>query len=105
MNQQTLRRATFRADWMDETLPGFTHGHKWNGWAMPLFEFETANKILDSMKPLAYDQKADAFIFTDPDWPDEPDIYAASFIEVEGRTVKVYGIGAGFWCWYEGENA
>lgn len=103
--QQTMRRATFGADWMNGTLPGYTDGKTWNGWAMPFFEFETAKKILADMgedeSVLRYDPDQDAFIYTNHYWPDEPNIYGSSFIEIEGRTLKVYGLGAGFWCWDE----
>lgn len=100
-----MRRAKFTGDWMDGTLPGFTTGQTWNGWAMPLFEFETVNKIIEGMRndeqTLTYYPTRDAFVYVNPDWPEEPDVYAASFIEIDGRRIKVYGIGAGFWCWDE----
>ena len=102
-----MRRAIFSGDWMDETWPGFTDGMRWNGWAMPLFEFETASKIfadIGNPSEFWFDSEKDAFVYANPDFPDEPEIFGASFIEVEGRTIKAYGVGAGSWCWYERGN-
>jgi hypothetical protein len=99
-----FKAARFSGDWMEgETFPGYTDGNRWNGWAMPLFDFETAQRIVEGTNDpgLRYDSELDAFVYLNPDFPDEPEIFGASFIKVDGQPVKTYGVGAGSWCWYE----
>lgn len=103
-----FRRAVFVGDWNEKPVPGFTDGNRWNGWAIPYFEFETAQEIMaetgEDPSVFRYDPEEDAFIYNNPDWPEEPEVYGATFIDIDGKPVKVYGIGAGFWCWYERGN-
>lgn len=82
----------------DASLPCFTNGARWNGWAMPYFEHATALKLCDMIPGLAYEEATDTFVMSGEDL-DEPDVFAAEHIEVNGSNVKVYGIGAGSWCW------
>lgn len=104
-----FRCGLFSGDWMEgETFPGFTDGDRWNGWAMPLFDFETAKRIVERTgepeSVFRYDPETDTFIYNLEDFPDEPEIFGASFIEVDGQVIKTYGIGSGSWVWYERGN-
>lgn len=78
----------------------------WNGWAMPHFVREVGerlaehtNKDMDSK--LIFNSLDDRFEFHTPDqddW-DGPELYPAAWIDVDGKYIKVYGIGVRFWTW------
>lgn len=78
------------------TLPAYANEDRWNGWAMPSFTFETAQSILEFLPDGQYRPDIDAFAFM---VNDEEEIYEATTIEVDGKAVKVYPIGAGSWVW------
>ena len=88
------------ADFLDgaASLPCFMNGARWNGWAMPYFEHATALKLCEAIPDLSYEESTDVFTLSGEDI-DEPEVFAAEHIEVNGSMVKVYGIGAGSWCW------
>ena len=79
--------------------PGYTYGHKWNGWACPYFKKEIADLIMaevnqsaeDSGYSMWYDDTQDAYCYGEDG--EEPDIYSA----VE----DLYPIGNGYWTWEE----
>lgn len=88
-------------DWMEEgaAFPAYSNGLRWNGWVQPLFTLETAQSMIAHHSDLSYDAEKDRFVCTPAN--EEPYEFVAQDIEVEGQVLKVYGIGAGFWCWDE----
>jgi hypothetical protein len=105
-------RVLAHGDWNEGAeYVAYSDGDRWNGWSMPYFEFETAMQIITEMNEsagiveLKYDAGTDSFIYENEDWPDEPEIYGSRIIECDGETVKVYGVGAGSWCWWINEGA
>lgn len=86
-------------DWLPDgtSFPCYYNGTRWNGWSMPQFEREVGLRLCEHMPDLRYDEKLDAFFIGDEDGECE---YKAEQISVDGRTIKVYPIGAGFWCWF-----
>jgi hypothetical protein len=91
---------------------GWSQGQRWNGWECPYFEFDTALRMVDAWNNIAlcdeeyqarYDEARDAFCFRDGGL-EEWDCFGAKTIEIEGKTVKVYPIGAFCWTWNAGEN-
>lgn len=90
------------AEWLpdDLTLPAYTNGQRWNGWAMPYFPAESAHTLLEHMPDLRYDAAQDAFVSKSYDDETEDDVFPAQELVVEGVTVKVYAVGAGSWCWW-----
>lgn len=95
-------------DYFEPALEGYTLGDKWNGWAMPLFGKESAMRIAEQFGDMTYDEERDVFILnTQEYYPDEPnEEFAGQDIMVNGETVRVYPIGAGFWTWDDhGPNA
>lgn len=88
------------ADWLPDgmTLPAYSNGMRWNGWAMPYFERDTATRLLAIAEDLTYDEAADHFVMKGQDG-DEADVFAATMIEVDGKTIKVYPVGLGSWTW------
>lgn len=96
-----IRKARFTADWLpsDMSLEAFTNDMRWNGWGMPSFTFEEAQRLMPQMPGLSYDATADAFVMKNEGDAGGDEIFAGQSITVDGRAVKVYPIGAGSWCW------
>lgn len=90
------------AEWLPDSrrLPAFSDGRRWNGWAVPYFDLDTGLKLCELMPNLAYSRERDAFIWRDPDAPDDEDvIFETRSIVVDDTPYKVYGIGAAYWTW------
>ena len=104
-----LSPGTFRNRCDPRTLQGYTKGDDWNGWATPYFEFEVAIQVAKDSSRLndgtrdAYDEAHDAFLYEDAAYPDEPVIFEAITIEVDGQEKKVYPVGTYYWTWEEAE--
>lgn len=98
----TFKRALATGDWFEEVdakpLACYMDDRVWNGWAMPYFEFEAAK---EAVKPFngRYDAARDVFIVPASDGGEEPEEFAACPLLIDGKTIKVYPIGAGSWCW------
>jgi hypothetical protein len=94
------RRAQFEIEGCETRFDGWSGGTAWNGWARPMFDFQTAQKVLAALVPgWRYDEEADAFITPNDDgdesWP-------AEIVELpDGGLAKLYPIGAGSWIWDE----
>jgi hypothetical protein len=101
-----FRKGRFSIEMMDEDKPflcvdGYTMGFLWNGWAMPVFDKENAEKILKATDAkYRYDEATDTFSWIVLDGEEE-DSTQGSIIHVDGVPVKVYSIGAGSWTWDE----
>jgi hypothetical protein len=82
-------------------VDAYANGMSWNGWAKPLFTFESAMKILAVSPNLRYDAVLDAFIAkNDCGYDDESDeIYESLWLPYLGSDIKVYPVGTGSWCW------
>ena len=100
----------FGADFLgEETVTGWTQGSDWNGWAVPHFEFREAQRLVQlhqrtyGPESAWYDADDDEFAFI-LDGDDVPETFPASEIVAEGKTLKVYPIGAGCWIWEEVEQ-
>ena len=97
-----FRHARFSREGIEDSLPGWTDGEIWNGWAKPRFEFAEAQSLIAALgKDIGrYDVNTDAFI-TAMENSDE-ETWAAEIIHLpDGGTVKVYPIGSGSWIWEE----
>lgn len=97
-----IRAARFTADWLpdDVSVEGFTNGMRWNGWGMPMFTLEAAQALIPHMPGLEHDAATDSFVMKQPDdEPGEHEVFTAQTINVDGKDIKVYAIGAGSWCW------
>ena len=100
-------------DWFGP-FDGWTTDKRWNGWACPYFEFDTAMRMVDVWNQLAfddceaymaqYDENRDEFCFADGGF-EEWDRYSPRTIEAEGRRIKVYPIGAYCWTWEDWDGA
>lgn len=99
--QPLWRRTRFSLDGLDGSFEGWTNGELWNGWDRPFFESEEAQRLISQLtdsKP-RFDAQNDAFITVSSD---EDEVWQAETATLlGGRTIKVYPIGAGSWCWEE----
>ena len=95
------RRSNFALEGVEETFSGWSNGELWNGWAMPKFAFDEAQRIIAALN-LAdgrFDAPSDAFITT---MSDDHEVWPAEVIELpDGGSLKAYGVGAGSWIWEE----
>lgn len=105
LNNASWKSEEFFAEWFEKKYRGWSSGQRWNGWAMPYFEFDEAMKYSQDSEKLGagfdavtlYDPARDAFVTRKEDG-DEVD--EATVILVKGRgALKVYPIGTGSWTW------
>jgi hypothetical protein len=96
------RRSTFEIEGVDERFSGWTDGRRWNGWAMPFFEFSEAERVFQVLTQGkgAFDSERDCFSIRNTDGEDET--WEGKQVPTLGeKIVKVYAIGAGSWIWDE----
>ena len=86
-----------------EVFEAFARDERWNGCLMPFFAFETAKAIQEMTPGVEYVAADDAFVVQFSS-DEEPDVYPATNITVEGSVQKVYGLGRGSWCWVEAQT-
>ena len=97
-----FHHASFEIEGIDGQFAGWWDGRAWNGWAMPHFEFEEAERVLAAVAPgrWRYDTVSDVFITEDPEGEDET--WPAAIISLpDGGEVKVYPLGSASWIWEE----
>ena len=97
--------ATYDIDDMFGDLAGYSFGHRWNGSACPYFPKESCDRIVAVIgKGARFDQASDAYVIPYDDGSDQPtefDPYPPRTIRVQGKEIKVWGIGNGAWTWQE----
>jgi hypothetical protein len=97
--------ATYDIDDMFGGLPGYSFGHRWNGWACPFFPKESCDRIAEVVgKGAHFDPASDAYVIPYDDGSDQPtefDPCPPQIIRVEGKEIKVWAIGNGAWTWQE----
>jgi len=99
-----FRRGRFVLADGKETFDGWTDGRCWNGWGMPRFEKNEAERLVRALKDerARYDAGRDAFVTLAQDGEEE--IWAGEQIIIsDGSAMKVYPVGAGSWIWDEVE--
>jgi len=90
-----VRKGRFSIDG-GEIFEGYTDGATWNGFAMPMFTREVAERVIDKYNN--YDGQPGGYTgypFNDPSIVVDPDTKKA---------ILVYGIGSGGWVWEEEER-
>jgi len=98
------RRGTFDIDGIFGDQLGFTKERRWNGWACPMFPFESCMTIISKLPGARFDPCREAFVIprehADPGDESE-DVYLHQTIVVEGQEIQVWGIGSCSWTWDE----
>src|SRR5919198_11176 len=106
-----LRAARFYLDGtLDRPVVGYTDGSRWNGWATPVFDRDTAMQVMtavndanegeDDQRSISYDADRDAFLIHDPNHPDEgPEVVPGYDVDVDGQHRHVYALGTRAWPW------
>lgn len=102
VHYENPQQTTFTGDWMLDLelgpYPGLLAG-RWNGWAVPLFTREVAERVVADQEKLRagdpdvprLEWDGDVIVLTDPQYPDEP-------TRVEPTADGEYDMGLG-WCW------
>lgn len=95
------RAANVSAEWLPEgtSLPCYHDTRHWNGWGMPQFTLDEGLQLMKLMPSLRYDHGSDAFIHMSNEPGEEPLVVEGRTIDVDGASLRVYPIGAGYWCW------
>ena len=89
-----------------QSFAAYSNGALWNGWEMPLFTKESADRLCACMPNVSFDEEQDAFVIAPyPGSGDDAITVSAQWIQVDGSSVKVYGIGAGEWTWDQMEDS
>lgn len=90
---------------------GYTYNRYWNGWDMPMFTKEIAEKILKELTDetddwqAKYDNETDTFIFKYIDDEMEETEQGHDILSENGNVYHVYDIGAASWIWSEVEES
>lgn len=101
LNNPNWKSVEFDAEWLNKKYRGWSTGQRWNGWAMPYFEFDEAMRYANDSGNTTFDPARDAFVSI-LQGDDEEQVDEATVILVKGRgAIKVYPIGAGSWTWSE----
>jgi Zn finger protein HypA/HybF involved in hydrogenase expression len=94
--------AQFNIECSEGMFVGYTNGTTWNGWECPYFTKDVGIEIVKEFSseecPAGYDPASDSFIF-EREGNEEPDVFSGIDIEVSGKKIHVYAIGAQCWCW------
>lgn len=92
-----MKKAIFTIDCHPHYYVGYTNGHRWNGWEMPLFNKKTVNRILENLGADECDSSfhwdGDTLIETDNFEGESHPVYAT---EINGE--MHYQVGNG-WVW------
>lgn len=101
-----IKKRTFYLEGVNGEYPGVDTMRTWNGWACPLFDYNTAVKILNASIHNGfrwyYDRSTDRFIVWNisddlfNDWPEE---YSGAHVPIDGELINMYSIGARSWIW------
>ncbi len=106
-----MRKSTFMLDATGEVIfEGYTDDSEWNGWAVPVFSFEQAQKIVTAWRALGwaarYNADADSFVFgVNQDLETGEAAEHETFDAFERDGQKFYAIGSGSWVWEEAEHS
>lgn len=97
----------------EKTIPCYTTGDRWNGWACPMFDIDAAMRVMEGYNEatteseyglMSYDVNEDKFMIPETEHEDAQE-WKGFDINIEGKQVRVYDIGAYSWCWYlENDN-
>jgi hypothetical protein len=106
----TFYSTRFCLDALNADFDGYANGTTWNGWACPYFSRDVAEAVLEASTANGYqwlyDGDRDTYVVRSIDDPDgyEPEQFPGQTVEINGKEVKVYPIGAYSWIWEECEE-
>jgi hypothetical protein len=102
---------------VDRPVAGYTDGSRWNGWATPVFDFDTATTIMrdvdEANRRLGLDEEDEdaEFVSYNPDQDaflvghaDGPIAFHGYDIDAVGERIHVYPLGTRYWTWVEVER-
>ncbi|ABO59901.1 hypothetical protein LA345_39795 (plasmid) [Burkholderia vietnamiensis] len=98
-------RVNVTGDWLDDgvSLPAYSDGRRWNGWAMPYFTREEGTRLATLIGCMRFDADRDAFVAR-LEGDDEDYVFASVRIHVDAADIVAYPIGAGCWCWEDADE-
>jgi hypothetical protein len=86
------------------SFAGWHRGDNWNGWACPYFEKAEADRVLAEMgngwEVAKFDAEKDAYVFLSEGCrEDEQDVFKGEDVEINGKKMHLYPVGAYCWIW------
>lgn len=98
--QPAMAKGWVTGDFLDsvEMLPCYSDGRAWNGFGMPYFDAETAQRLVAMLPELSY-RKSDGIIQSAECGGSEIVEYKRTTITVNGQEIVVYPIGTASWVW------
>ena len=99
-----LKKSYFNLDICNEYYEGYHDpSYRWNGWAVPCFTKEIAEKIIQNIftddcecSKVTYDKGKNEYVAI---IDGEEEIYEMNTINTDEGINQVYFIGAGYWRW------
>lgn len=105
LEDDPYRAVKVEIDGCGRTYWAYSNGKRWNGWACPYFEMDQVREMAQEMHgSFTYHEEIDTWAVALEEGDDDVYIFSSEIIEVDGQPVKVFGIGAGSWCWDETEG-
>ena len=103
------RKGFFSIDSLEgKKFPGYTFNQEWNGFAVPFFDKEQADKLANELHGRFIYDPPTSYIFLDDPSKEKPSLndytdgpYKASTIETVDGKKRVYSIGGFAWTWHE----
>lgn len=101
-NKSELVKSEFAVD-DSNYYPGYHDPeHHWNGWAVPMFDKETAIKICKDLEKPHEEKDGELWVNLDPESEDSELEKVGPFKEkVDGKEMDLYDIGGSIWVWAE----
>lgn len=98
-------RQAFEIEDLFKSIDGYTLGEYWNGWSMPYFTKDGADKIMEVLNADKSQQNAkwigETIHLLEEGYDDGPVIINPETIETEDGPKVLYAIGAGYWTWVD----
>lgn len=97
-----LSAVTFDCAPEGTAIPAYLNDLRWKCWRMPHFPESSMAQVMAVCTEVSYDPERDAYLVAHEDDPNDPWVVPAETITTaDGQDVKVYAVGAGYWCWDE----
>lgn len=102
---------TFRLDYEQPALTGWTRRSSWNGWGCPYFERDVADHVMELINTqaiedgepttISFDQATDSYVmYSTFDEEDHARVQGQDIVTANG-VLHVYALGTRVWCWHE----
>lgn len=109
LDKMTFKKRLVSIDGVDTPADLWAYvvqGERWNGWALPFFVKEQADRVMvafnkqPDVQHIDYVAYRDEYLAFDCESPHEnPEVFIPEAIEVDGLVIHAYPLGAWGWTW------